>query len=252
MGRNWIIMDLTLLTCNYNTPELIINLLKSVKQTCSELPYVIVMNTSTDDSDILSKEEIPYFNYRGGIHGEAVNLGLKKIKTRYVLLVDSDVIFTKDYKPVLDKFKSLNLTLMGKIVENCGGKSLYPRVEPWYCLIDLHTLNSKKIQFFDRERSIKKPNSKLYDIGSTMFEDVTKAGLTIGDVDLQKYHTHFGGMSWREHKYNPNQVDTDIDFGGTHPHKVLYDMALKTKETYIKNVQHLKNINIKGVFKNAK
>ena len=244
-------MDLTLLTCNYNTPELIVNLLKSVKSTCSQLPNVVVMNTSTEPSSILDDNKIPYFNYRGGIHGEAVNLGLEKINTRYVLLVDSDVILLQDYKKAFDKFKSSDLTVMGKVVGDCAGKSLYPRVEPWFCFMDLEKLKNYKINFFDRVRSKQsKLESRVYDIGSTMFEDVTDKGLMIGDVDLEnKYFKHYGGMSWRSQKYDPTQGDTDIDFGGTHPHKGLYDYALSIKDIYIKETKILDDININGIFK---
>jgi GT2 family glycosyltransferase len=63
MGRNRNSMDITILTCNYNTPKLIVNMLKSVKQTCSEIPNLVVMNTSTEESDILHVNKIPYFNY---------------------------------------------------------------------------------------------------------------------------------------------------------------------------------------------
>ncbi len=251
MGRNWNSMDLTLLTCNYNTPELIVNLLRSVKETCSELPKVVVMNTSTESSTLLDDNSIPYFNYRGGIHGEAVNLGLKKVKTRYVLLVDSDIIFLQDYKKAFEKFKSSRLTLMGKVVGDCAGKSLYTRVEPWFCFIDLDALKSFKIDFFDRIRSKNsKSESKVYDIGSTMFEDVTDKGLLVGDVDLEnKYFKHYGGMSWRAQKYDPSQGDTDIDFGGTHPHKGLYDYSQVIKQSYIKETQFLSDVNITGIFK---
>lgn len=245
MGRNWTIMDLTLLTCNYNTPELIVNLLKSVKQTCSELPYVVVMNTSTEDSDILDNNNIHYFNVRGFSHGEAVNLAFSKIKTKYILLVDSDVIFLKDFKNAFNKFKEMDLALMGKIVGDCGDKKLYPRIEPWYCFINLEKLKLYRIQFFDRERSKKQDKEVIYDIGSTMFEDVTNLNLSIGDVNLEnKYFKHYGGMSWREQKYNPNDIDTDIDFGGTHPHKFLYDLAQNIKSQYLKDTQYLNNITL--------
>lgn len=251
MGWNWSSMDLTLLVCNYNTPNLIVNLLRSVKETCSELPQVVVMNTSTEPSTMLDDNGIPYFNYRGGIHGEAVNLGLKKIKTRYVLLVDSDIIFLQDYKKAFEKFKSSKLTIMGNVVGDCAGKSLYLRVEPWFCFIDVDTLKSAKIEFFDRIRSKNsKSESKVYDIGSTMFEDITNKGLTVGNVNLEnRYFKHYGGMSWRSQKYDPTQEDTDIDFGGTHPHKGLYDYAQVVKQSYIKETQFLSNVNINGIFK---
>ena len=244
-------MDITLLTCNYNTPELVINLLKSVKTTCKNLPNVVVMDTSSSNSEALNDLGITNYLFRNGIHGEAVNLGLQKIKTRYVLLVDSDVIFLKDFSPAFERFKSSNLTIMGKVVGDCAGKKLYPRVEPWYCFIDLFQLKSKKISFFDRDRSKKdKSKERIYDIGSTIFEDISNAGLLIGDVDLEgKYFKHYGGMSWREQKYDPSQSDTDIDFGGTHPNKNLYDFALYIKDQYKRETFNLKEIDIKNTFK---
>lgn len=254
MGRHRNCMDLTLLTCNYNTPELILNLLKSVQVKCSKLPNVVVMNTSTTSStELLDINNIPYYNCRGFSHGEAVNLGFTKIKTRYALLVDSDILFLDDYIKPFEKFKSLDLTLMGKIADECIEKKLYPRIEPWYCFIDLYKLKHFKIKFFDRPRNIKDGKDVIYDVGSTMYEDVLSHKLKIGNVQLEnKYFKHYGGMSWREQKYNPYDKDTDIDFGGTHPNKVLYDIAQQVKVIYQNETEYLKNINIKGFFKNEK
>ena len=241
-------MDLTILTCNYNTPTLVINLIKSLKLVCEELPDILVVNTSTEEesNNILEKYNIRHLNLPGGTHGNGVNLGLSNIATRNVLLVDTDILFLQDLKKPFAKFKERGLTLMGKVVGDCGNKKLYPRIEPWYCFMDLHTLKQYNIQFFDPIRSKKiDPNERVYDIGSTMFEDVIKSELLIGDVDLEnKYFKHYGGMSWREQKYNPNDVDTDIDFGGTHPHKGIYDLALRVKTQYLKDVEYLKNITI--------
>jgi glycosyltransferase involved in cell wall biosynthesis len=243
--------NLSILTCCYNTPQEVVKLLRSVKQTSEELPKLLLMNTSTNDSELVfQRNEIPYFNYRGGIHGEAVNLGLRKVKTRYVLLVDSDVIFLKDYKKAFERFKECGCALMGKVVGDCAGKSLYPRVEPWYCFIDLDQLKKHKIEFFDRERTLKsKSSDRVYDIGSTMFEDVEKAGLKIGDADMEgKYFRHYGGMSWHCATYDPSKPDTDVDFGGTHPNKALYDHGMRVKHQYDVDTKHLNNMDVGGAF----
>lgn len=247
-------MDLTLVICNYNTPNLIIKLLQSVKKTSSQFPKILVMNTSTEDEsdDILSDYKIPYFNLKGGTHGEAVNLAFQKVTTKYILLVDSDVIFLKDFLPAFEKFKSQNLTIMGKVVGNIGNKNLYERVEPWYCFLDCETLKNNNIYFFDKERTkkSKEDNVKVYDIGSTMFEDIQKADLLIGDVDLEnKYFKHYVGMSWYCQKYNPSDGDNDIDFGGTHPHKIFWTIGQQTKIHYNIETEYLKDIDIKSVFK---
>jgi len=247
-------MDLTILTCNYNTPELIVNLLKSVKSTSSQLPNVVVMNTSEGNSDLLIENGIPHFNFRNGIHGEAVNLGFQKIKTRYVLLVDSDVIFLQDFSKAFERFKSGKFTLMGKVVGDCGVVSLHPRVEPWYCFIDLDVLKKHKIKFFDRDRHMQRHLQHvdtLYDVGSTMFEDVLRNNLTVGDVDLSgKYFKHYGGMSWHVEKFKADEKDTDVDFGGTHPNAAIYNHGLLVREMYKSEVTSLDAIDIKNVFEN--
>lgn len=246
--------ELTVLTANYNTPDLTVNMLKSLKEVSSELPKVVVMNTSkSHQPNELDENEVPYYNFRHGIHGEAVNLGLRKVNTRYVLLVDTDIIFLKDWKPAFERFKAGNFTLMGKVVGNVAGKDLYERVEPWYCFIDVHHLKHMRTKFFDTDRTklSKEIGKKIYDVGSTMFEDVTKAGGTVADVDLEgKYFRHYGGMSWRTQKYNPSVGDTDIDFGGTHPHKILYEIGTRVRQEYDRDVVRLADVNIKGAFSN--
>lgn len=246
-------MDLTLVTCNYDTPLLVEFLLKSLKETCEDLPNVVVMNTSKDDNSAVHFDhyKIPYYNFKGGIHGDGVNLAMNKVNTRYMLLVDTDVIFYKDIKVVYDKFVESSACALGNIVGDCGGKRLHPRIEPWFCMLDLHQLNQHKIKFFDRVRTkaSKEQGDVIYDIGSTMFEDIKAAGLTVANVQLEgKYFKHYGGMSWREQSYNPNDVDTDIDFGGTHPHKELADIAVKIRKQYNHETLRLNPVCITGVF----
>lgn len=248
-------MNLSILTCNYNTTQQVPYLLKSMVKECAELPKLVVMDTSDDiwnNLGFLPNDSIPHYNFRGGIHGEAVNLGFKKVKTRYVLLVDSDVIFLQDFKKPFEKFKETGAALMGKVVGDVAGKSLYPRVEPWYCFIDLDQLKAHKIEFFDRERMKKsKSESRVYDVGSTMFEDITNAGLTIADVSLEgKYFKHYGGMSWHVNKFNPDQPDTDVDFGGSHPNKAILEHGKRVWKSYIKETEYLDDVNINGAFSN--
>jgi glycosyltransferase involved in cell wall biosynthesis len=225
--------DLTLLTCNFNTPYLIDGLLKSLIKTSSSLPKILVMDTSTEQSCIVP-DHIPSFRFTGGTHGEAVNLAFKKIKTRYVLLVDSDILFLQDFKKPFEVFKQEGAAAMGKIVGDVAGKSLYPRIEPWYCFLDLSVLNQFKIPFFDAVRTSNSKNSnRIYDIGSTMFEDLNKRSLKIIDVDLEgKYFKHYGGMSWHIFKFDPTQKDTDVDFGGTHPNQALYTHGRRVLDAY--------------------
>ena len=182
-----------------------------------------------------------------------MNIGLSMIGTKYVLLVDSDIILLKDIIYPFEKFKYHDLTLMGEMVENVGGKVLYPRIVPWFCFINNDNLKSHKIKFFDADRTLgsKSGSGPVYDIGSTMFEDVSNNNLNIADTpNLEnKYFKHYGGMSWRTLKYDPFNGDTDIDFGGTHPHSVYYDMGVRTHFQYLKDTEHMSTLDIRGKFK---
>jgi hypothetical protein len=180
---------------------------------------VLIDNSTNEETrGLLYDNKIPYKCFPGLSHGEGVNEALKLCKTKYALLVDTDVLFKADHSDIFEQFKKMDLTLMGKIEGDRGGKKIYKRVNPWHCFINVENIKKHNITFFDKKRmedSFK--TEKIYDIGSTFLEDVKKAGLKIGDVDLsEKYYYHFEGMSWYKNKYDPNQGDTGIDFGGTH------------------------------------
>jgi hypothetical protein len=173
-------------------------------------------------------------------HGDAVNYGMEMVDTKYMLLVDSDVLFLKDIKHPFEKFKESGLTLMGEVVGDRGGKSIYDRVNPWFCFMNLDDLKSNNIKFYDHHRTKVLKSEKIYDIGCSMFEDVVGKGLWVGDAKMEnKYFKHYEGMSWRVQKYNPDNGDTDIDVGGTHDNVQLYKLGLQVRERYIKDIANL-------------
>lgn len=233
-------MDLTIVICNHDTPDLITNLFRSITKCCEDVPEMLVMSTGKFPLLRPPKSLFDTYYMPQTSHGDAVNEAFKLVKTRYVLLVDSDVLFLDDiYKP-FERFKEGNFTLMGEVVGDRGGKSLYPRVNPWFCFLDLETLKEHDIKFYDHYRTKELKSEKIYDIGSTMFEDVVNANLLIADTKMEgKYFKHYEGMSWRVQKYNPDNGDTDIDVGGTHDNKALYEYGLKVREQYEKDVKEL-------------
>jgi hypothetical protein len=72
-----------------------------------------------------------------------------------------------------------------------------------------------------------------------MYEDVKNNKLLIGDFDLRgKRFIHYEGMSWRVQSFNPNQGDTDIDFGGTHPNAGLKQIGEQVLRQYYHDIKH--------------
>jgi hypothetical protein len=217
-----------------------------------------VVNSSTDlaSEEFLDENGIPFINSEGSTHGNAVNFGLSKIKTKYVLLLDSDVLLLSDITPLFERFKRHGLTIMGEISGNRGGKSIYSRVNPWFCFLDNHKLKKAGIQFFNEELTrYRKTQPEIFDMGSSLFYEImidTEHGLSIGDLKIGvKYFKHYEGMSWRVQKYDPNNADTDIDFGGTHPNKGLYEAGLKVQEYYDSDTKYLNGVDIKDYFKES-
>lgn len=232
---------LTLVTCNHNTDDLIYNLMGSLAKCAEDDPEdYLVISTGDEPFEKMSKPLWKNHFLKNTSHGNAVNEAFNLVKTRYMLLVDSDVLFLQDFSEPFRVFKEGGFALMGEVVGDRGGKRLYPRVNPWFCFIDLEQLKKHNIVFYDHNRTKILKSDRIYDIGSSMFEDVVNAGLSIGDAKMEgKYFKHYEGISWRVQKYNPDNGDTDIDIGGTHNNRALYDYGLKVREQYEKDVKDL-------------
>jgi len=212
--------DLTLITCSYNTPLITLTMLRSWMAVHNRTQRLILIDNSTDQltRGLLYDNKIPYVCTPGNSHGQGVNEALKLCKTKYALLVDTDVIFLKDHTDIFITFKEMDLTLMGKIEGDRGGKSIYNRVNPWHCFINVENIKQNNILFFNEQKMKSSFNTKkIYDIGSTFFEDIRKADLKIGNADFANvYYQHLEGMSWYKNKFDASKEDTGIDFGGTH------------------------------------
>jgi hypothetical protein len=110
---------------------------------------VLVCDNSTNDETetILKQSNIPYFRNKGGVHGSSVDLLLEKIDTDYALLVDTDVVFLRSPEKFFNTVQELDLTLAGEVVGDIGGKKLYPRVNPWFCIINVKNTIKNNIKF---------------------------------------------------------------------------------------------------------
>ena len=212
--------DLTLITCSYNTPTITLTMLKSFMSTHNKTQRLVLCDNSTNDDTkkLLDDSKVPYVSNPGYSHGQGINEAIKLCKTKYALLVDTDIVFLKDHTDIFNQFVEMDLTVMGKVEGDRGGKSIFNRVNPWHCFINVDHIKQHNILFFEEDRMKKSfTTERIYDIGSTFFEDVKKAKLKIGNVDLSnKYYIHLEGMSWYKNKFDPSKEDTGIDFGGTH------------------------------------
>ena len=243
----------TLVTCSYNTPIVLQRCLKSFYQTHkSNEQRVLVMENSTDELtvDFLIQNKINYKRNPGMTHGQAVNLALELCETEYMLLVDSDVIFKRDTRPVLEQVVSLNATLAGRIEGDRGGKRIYKRVHPWFCLMNVNHLKQHNILFNDERKLRDNDHSgTIYDVASSMFEHVRHVGLKIAHMNVEgEYIDHWEGMSWYTNKFVAGEGDTNIDLGGTHDNIAFYKHGVHKTKMYLEQTKQLDDVVVKGVF----
>lgn len=245
--------DLTILTCSFNAPQHILAMLRSFISIHGDGPFnILIMENSTDENTrkLLDENEIGYIRNPGGTHSESIDELLSKCDTRYALLVDSDIIFIQKIDKLLEILKANNGTVMGEIQGSRGGYTLHPRIAPWFCLIDVHSIKNRNISFHNQTRIDKtgsgyfyksppiNPNrnntAPFYDVGATFYEDINKLQLKIIDArGITKYFNHYEGGSWRRTSGNAGYMQ----------------LGAAVYENFLKETEHLNTTVIKGKFK---
>lgn len=242
--------DITLVSCNYNTPEQIKTLLKSWAFHNSDVSReCLIMEHSSNEESIpfFVDNSIPYIRNKGSVHYRGVEAALHLVNTRYMLLVDSDVVFNKSIRSVIDGYVADSINLAGLVEGDRGGYYLYRRIHPWYCFIDVEFVRNHSIRFVDMNR-VRGTRSegfyqnvpvtqyewiRKYDVGATFLEDAMKYGARVLNQNLEgDYFTHYEGMSWRNQSGNE---------------KLIKDHQEKMK-IYASEIDKYSTVEVKGFF----
>lgn len=200
--------DLTLATCSFGTPLITLNMLKSFSYFHPTTNILISENSNDDETrNLLDKHNIKYLSNPGFHHSIGVDVLIDNCKTKYMLLVDTDVIFLKSISYIYEKFKQVKGTICGVVQGDRGGMILYDRVCPWFCFIDIETIRKHNIKYYDNVRFTQhliteQDKLRIYDVGATFLEDIKNNGLKLVSITesvQNEYIKHFEGMSWRKH-----------------------------------------------------
>lgn len=245
--------DLTLVSCNYNTPSQIETMLKSwaFHHTNQSSKCLIMEHSTNEDSiDFYKSNNIEFIRNKGSVHYRGVEAALHLVNSRYMLLVDSDVVFNKNLNEIINFYINNNIHLAGRVEGDRGGFSLHRRIHPWYCFIDVTFIREHSIRFVDMNR-VKATNSegfyknipinnqdsmKKYDVGATFLEDAMSHNARVYSHNLEnEYFTHYEGMSWR--------MNSGI--------QSLVDEYNETEKKYANEIVKYKNVNLKGFFVNG-
>ena len=122
--------DITILTVTHNSERVIESFLKNIDK---KFNLIVVDNNSLDNTKLILKKDIrPYktlfFNQIGLGFGSGANVGLKKIKTKFILLVNPDTIIKDEH---LEKLyyaanKYPNAALLAPLHVNDNGNKHIP------------------------------------------------------------------------------------------------------------------------------
>jgi len=225
-----ILDDLTLITCSYETPEITETMLKSFRYANKELSNmkIIVMENSikSDTRDMLDLNNIPYVKNPNGKHSQSLDTALKMCLTKYALVVDTDIIFNKPISSLLNHCKVNAISLGGYKTFYRAGYNLKPRINPWFMIINVDDIKSRHISFHDQSRidktksnvffaSIPVSDDKttlMYDVGSTFYEDVKSAKLSIECIPtVTTWFKHYEGASWRHNSNDSYLISKHAD-----------------------------------------
>jgi hypothetical protein len=212
-----ILDQLTLITCSYNTPEVVETMLKSFRLQHKELDKinVLIMENSTNDLTcrFLDENNIRYIRNPGGTHSRSMDCAFEMCETPYALVVDSDIVFLSNITELFGKIKQEYIDLAGIECGSRGGYNLKTRMQPWFMFVNVDSIRNRHIKFHDEERikatdsmafygniPLNTVNSEapMYDVGATFYEEVTGAGLNVVNMpNLQSFFFHAEGMSWQ-------------------------------------------------------
>lgn len=207
--------NLTLITASFETPTITETMLKSFKYYNDKFPNIIIIENSRNDETrtMLESHGIGYYKNVGGYHAPSIDIAFNLCKTDYALVVDTDIVFNKDINYIYNEFKDNNYIVAGIESGDRGGLKLYPRIDPWFMLVNVKNIKEHNIIFFNKDK-VDRTNSgflymtgtladrnvdcRKYDVGATFLEDCLQHGLKAKHCEHYKeYFTHYEGMSWR-------------------------------------------------------
>lgn len=201
--------NLSILTVSFNNNLLTGMMLKSFQKQVGELPEVVIVDNGDKipvdnglkscfnvidnfQNKLLSKEANASRN-----HAKAIDYALKNcIKTKWVLLVDNDILFYPRLSNFIRTFNDAEWDTAGEI-----GYDYTPpdRIFPYLNLINVDKFNKERRNYYDEQRIILdwKKSNKM-DTGYSFFEDI-KNEWKIYQIKLSDFCIHLkSGSLWNK------------------------------------------------------
>ncbi len=203
--------DLTLITCSFNTPLVTECMLKTFSNFHKGKHKICLIENSDNDETklLLDNYNIPYVDGKkvleqnnkewGWSHHKGLDWAVKNIKTKYCLIVDTDILFVKPILNFLEILKKDNSIVALGPHQNKSEKIL-PRIHPCFMFLDAEFFNSHSDLTFSYTDNAK------HDVGSYFYERVYELGKRTYPIEHNKHYNHLEGASWSIEKNTVNDV----------------------------------------------
>lgn len=237
--------DITLVVVNWNQRPCIELLLKSyVKHHWigNPLKLVLIDNDSDDGSvEWLKENDVPFYRSPTNVgHENALNLAYAcYIKTKYALLVDSDVQFmdyAHDYVKNLDNI----IISAGELIDKnfINETKIKDRISPWFTLFDYERVLEAGISTFRTNEDW------TYDVGSEFYERITKAGFQNFNIERLPGNQDDDLISMKYEKFRHwGKVSWDV-----FDHLDRVTEIVKRREAILEELKSYPDIDLKGKF----
>lgn len=199
--------DISLLTTTYNRHEFTYNMVVSflensnivcpifILDNSDKIPFETPISSFISVIDNTNYKNTPNFFQASKNHCASIDYAFYSvIQTKYVLLVDNDVVFHPSIITIINNRNKYNL--IGEI-----GHDIVPgdRLFPYMCIIDLEWVKSRHIHYFDEPRCI--TPQKTMDTGASFLEDCLYYNPSIMKIHLSDYIIHLKGGTLHNKKF---------------------------------------------------
>lgn len=212
--------NLTIATVNFMTPDYITILVKSLHKsnpwwddeiivydngpTKTTDPghndgfYAIhVPDSVYDDFKTMAKVNDPgWRNYASAKHAKTIQYLIDNTHTEYLLLLDTDVVFTDNFECIFNTFTKYEYVIGGFIREPPGYKK---RLAPWCSFINLGLYYKYGLTYYDPNRMLYINGNRVDDTGSVIYEDCIKNKYPVLQFPVDNsFYMHFKGGSYTD------------------------------------------------------
>lgn len=127
-------VTISIIIINYNTSELVLNCINSIKRHVKDVSYeiIVVDNDSHKDENLVKLKAATYIKYIQSKtnlgFGRANNLGLKYALGEYIFFLNSDTLLLNDAISMLHKYAQTytkKIGALGCILEDRSGKAIH-------------------------------------------------------------------------------------------------------------------------------